>query len=134
MHLFEFLLRDFIGTEAQTAPGAVIAMHDCVPRNFIMTDRDWDKSKTKAWSGDVWKLLPILAEYRPELEITVWDCPPTGLVTVTGLDPANRVLSEAYDEIWEKYQAMSLKDFGIETLLTRFPMNSSLDHPAGKAG
>ncbi len=32
------------------------------------------------WTGDVWKLIPILQRYRPDLQLTLFDAPPSGLV------------------------------------------------------
>src|SRR5262249_31013805 len=69
MHRVEFLLRDFINTERHCAPASVIAMHDCLPPGFYMTARDQDHPMTaksrfgRWWTGDVWKLLPILKRY-----------------------------------------------------------------------
>lgn len=114
MHLFEYLLRDFMHAEAAAAPGAVIALHDCVPSDADMTTRDISELRTKAWAGDVWKLLPILAEYRPDLKLTVLDCRPTGLVLVSNLDPRNTTLRDAYDDIVARYLHVTLADYGPE--------------------
>lgn len=89
MHLFEFLLRDFIAAEKASGPNGVIAMHDCCPFSHEMTTRDLDNLPQGggAWTGDVWKLIPILREYRPDLKLTVLNAAPTGLVFVSGLKP-----------------------------------------------
>ena len=79
MHLFEYLLRDLIKVEAASGPGAVILMHDCAPRNLRMTTRDLTAIRG-AWTGDVWKLVPILKTYRDDLTLTMLDCHPTGLL------------------------------------------------------
>jgi hypothetical protein len=105
MHLFEFLLRDFINTEKHCRPNSVIVLHDCLPPGFYMTVRSPNdplraKSRFKDWwTGDVWKILPVLKKYRPDLSITVTDCIPTGLVLITGLDPHSTTLERAYGEI-----------------------------------
>lgn len=114
MHLFEYLLRDFINTEKAMSPGGVITMHDCVPFNPLVAERVWDKKKTRSWTGDVWKLIPILHEYRPDLKVVVFDVAPTGLVYVTGLDPENTKLLDHYDEILTRYTALTLEEFGLE--------------------
>ncbi|MBQ2259892.1 MAG: glycosyltransferase [Loktanella sp.] len=113
MHLFEYLLRDFIRTERNMAAAGVIAMHDCVPFNPLVAERDWDKSKTMSWTGDVWKLIPILKEWRPDLDIQVGAYAPTGLVEIRNLDPGSTVLERAYTEICDRYMAMSLQDYGV---------------------
>lgn len=113
MHLFEYLLRDFLNTEANSRPDGVIIMHDCCPSRLEITTRDLKNRPKGAWTGDVWKLLPILRTYRPDLKIDVLDAAPTGLVVVSGLDPENRVLKTEYDRIVEEYATMTLADYGV---------------------
>jgi hypothetical protein len=120
MHLFEFLLRDFMNTEAAMDARGVILLHDCVPYGPKMTRRDLDNLPEGAWTGDVWKLIPILQKWRPELTITVLDCQPTGLVCVSGLDPANRVLADNYDRIVADFSDMDIKEFGVERFFASF--------------
>ena len=120
MHLFEYLLRDFINAERNSHPKGVIAMHDCCPRNSAMTTRDLDNLPARSWTGDVWKLLPILQQYRPELQIAVLDCSFTGLVLVSGLDPSNDVLAKNYDDIVTAYMGIDLDAFGVERFYTSF--------------
>jgi hypothetical protein len=120
MHLFEFLLRDFMNTEAASTPQSVIALHDCVPFGHGMTTRDLDNIPRGAWTGDVWKLIPILQEYRPDLKLEVLDCAPTGLVILSGLSPRNRALSRAYDRILAEYRDLTLMDFGVERFFQSF--------------
>jgi hypothetical protein len=70
-----------------------------------MTERTYrprarvDQAYKNMWTGDVWKLVPILHRWRPDLEIRCLDCPPTGLVLCTNLDPASTVLADAYNKI-----------------------------------
>ena len=120
MHLFEYLLRDFLNAEAASAPGAVIALHDCIPFNEDMCVRDHAARTTRSWAGDVWKLLPILAEYRPDLKVEVLDCRPTGLVLVSNLNPRDQTLKTAYDAIVARYEPLTLTGFGPERFATSF--------------
>lgn len=120
MHLFEYLLRDFMNTEANSLPGGLIAMHDCCPSSEAMTTRDLKNLPSGAWTGDVWKLIPILQTWRPDLTVTVLDCKPTGLVLVSGLDPKNTVLKKNYDAILKEYKDLELQDFGPERLAGSF--------------
>lgn len=122
MHLFEFLLRDFIGVERGALPGAVVTMRDVVPLNGLMALRDWDFTKTTAWTGDVWKLLPILRKYRPDLRVKVLDCAPTGLALVHGLDPQSEVLSQNYDAILVKWMNVTLDQKWRDYLAAEFPL------------
>jgi hypothetical protein len=131
MHLYEYLLRDFMNTEANAHPDGLIALHDCVPGSLDMTLRDHTKVRRikKGWTGDVWKLIPILKEYRPDLTVTVFDCAPTGLVVVSGLDPANRVLQSEYDSIVARY-AVDLQDYGLDRFWDSFEFASARDAAA----
>lgn len=48
------------------------------------------------WIGDVWKVIPILRKYRKDLKIHFIDCPPTGVVMISNLDPASSFLETGY--------------------------------------
>jgi hypothetical protein len=120
MHLFEFLLRDFMNTEAAMDARGVVMLHDCVPYGLKMTRRDLDNLPSGPWTGDVWKLIPILQKWRPDLTLTVLDCQPTGLVCVSGLDPSSRVLRDNYDQIIADFSNMDIKEFGVERFFASF--------------
>jgi hypothetical protein len=126
MHHFEYLLRDFINTEKYSRKNAVVALHDCYPVNTEIANRemDYDRRVDMAtriwWTGDVWKLLPILREFRPDLDVTVLDCPPTGLIIVQRLDPHSKVLRKAYGDIVARYRNVTLETFGIERFRGEF--------------
>jgi len=96
MHLFEFALRDFMGVERLSHPGTVVMIDDMLPRNHREASRI---RRTTAWTGDVFKLRPVLEKYRPDLTLVSVDTRPTGVMLVLGLDSANTVLKEAYDAI-----------------------------------
>lgn len=100
MHLFEFTLRDFINMEKWCAEDSVIIVHDCYPIDEGSTAR---VRTTSAWTGDVWKLVPCLREFRPNLKVSTIDVPPSGLCIITGLDPTSRVLESQYGEICQRY-------------------------------
>ena len=90
MHRFEFALRDFINFERASSPGTVLLIHDCLPVDELSAARD---QATTIWSGDVWRLILLLRERRPDLDISVIDIAPTGLGLVRRLDPHSTVLS-----------------------------------------
>ena len=120
MHLIEYALRDLIGVEANSLPGSIIALHDCCPFNQRMTTRDLDNLPKWSWTGDVWKILPILRRYRPDLKVTVLDCSPTGLVLLSQLDPENRVLAENMDAILAEYQEVDIETYGVAKFYESF--------------
>jgi hypothetical protein len=112
MHRFEFLLRDFINTERYCHRNSVILMHDCLPHNQSMASRahkDGDYS-----AGDVWKLIPILKKFRPDIKVFMFDSPPTGLVACTNLDPESKILARRFHHIVDEF--LDASD-SIETLL-----------------
>ncbi len=120
MHKFDYLLRDFMNAEANAHRDGVIALHDCCPFNEEMTTVDMSNLPKGAWTGDVWKLLPILQEYRPDLKLTVLGCRPTGLVLISELDPKSTALAAAYDEIIQRYDGLELKQFGTDRFFNSF--------------
>jgi len=96
MHWVEYALRDFINVERHADWSTVIVFDDVFPRKPAHAQRD---RVTKAWTGDVYKLVDILARHRPDLICLGIDTEPAGVLLVLGADPANRVLTERYDEI-----------------------------------
>ncbi|MEJ1991151.1 MAG: hypothetical protein P8X50_05355 [Maritimibacter sp.] len=125
MHLFEFLLRDFMNTEQASDQNGVIALHDCLPFGYEMTTRDLNNLPKGAWTGDVWKLIPILKAYRPDLKLTVLDAAPTGLVLISNLKPSSRVLATNYDEIVAKYEKLTLEEYGLEAFYDLFEIEDT---------
>jgi hypothetical protein len=100
MHLFDFALRDFINVERVSRPSSAIVLDDVFPRTVLEANRN---QQTKSWTGDVYKIVEVLRQYRPDLTLTMADTWPTGLLLVTGLNPESPVLKDRYDEIIEKY-------------------------------
>jgi len=96
LHLFEYALRDFMNIERRAAPGAVVVIDDVFPNHPIQAERE---RQTCVWTGDVWRLVEILRNYRPDLFLLPLDAAPAGLLLVAGLDPSNRVLWQNYDII-----------------------------------
>lgn len=132
MHWFEYLLRDFINSERNARETSVLALHDCCPFGHHMTKRELDSIRPgQAWTGDVWKLIPILRQYRPDLTLTVLDCWPSGLVLVTGLDPDNEVLSRAYEQIVSEWGQVTLADYGVGRLFDQFAYQDAAGYMEG---
>jgi hypothetical protein len=99
MHLAEFALRDFIGVERLSRWTGVAVFDDILPRTVEEAARD---RRTRAWTGDVYKVLGILARHRPDLICLRVGTQPTGLLLVLGLDPSNTVLRMRYDLLVEQ--------------------------------
>ncbi len=107
MHHFEFALRDFMNLEKASDEEGTILIHDCLPVSEITARRD---RTTNVWSGDVWKLIVLLRQWRPDLRIEVIDVAPTGLGVIRGLDPTSTVLDEHYDKIVDEYLPQPYED------------------------
>jgi hypothetical protein len=100
MHLFEYALRDFINVEKHSDWSSVIVFDDMLPRSVDEAARD---RHTNAWTGDVYKMIEVLARHRPDLVAIPVDTQPTGQLVVFGADPSNNVLPSTYEKIVEEY-------------------------------
>jgi hypothetical protein len=96
MHLAEFVVRDFANVERNAEWSSVVVFDDILPRSAEEAARD---RRTRAWTGDVFKVLGVLANHRPDLICLRVDTEPTGLGIVLRLDPLSRKLDEHYDAI-----------------------------------
>lgn len=130
MHLFDFVLRDFINVEKHTNKNSLIVLHDCIPKDKETSSRE---RTTKYWTGDVWKIVPILKEYRPDLEIMILDSEPSGLCLIKNLDKGNTVLQEKFDEIVKKYLDMDYPQGGINQEIIKMD-NVTLEKLIGNNG
>lgn len=119
LHQFEFALRDFMNIERVCNPDSIVLVHDCYPLDRQTAGRE---QKTYFWSGDVWRLIPLLKKYRPDLSINVIGTPPTGLGTIRNLDPDSRVLWERLDEIVAEFMALdyAVLDANKAEMLNRY--------------
>jgi hypothetical protein len=115
LHQAETLLRDFSNTEKYCRPNSIIMMHDCIPMNTEMTVREFNGG---LWTGDVWKVVPILRQYRPDIRIYTFDAGPTGLVCCTGLDPRSTVIDDQYFSIMSKWEDIELSSYGFDRMLS----------------
>ena len=114
LHSYEQALRDFINLEACCGPGSVILFHDTLPLDEATQRRT---RETEFYTGDVWKTVLCLKEYRPELDIFTIATFPTGLTVVTGLDPTSRVLTDRYREAVAQFRDTSFASIeGIQDI------------------
>ena len=100
MHLAEYALRDLINTERFTHPTSVIVLDDMLPRSVEEADRDQARPRgRRAWAGDVFKILGVLRDLRPDLVCLHVDTEPTGTAVVLLPDASDRTLAHAYDDL-----------------------------------
>lgn len=96
LHHFDQALRDFMNFERRAGPGAVVVMDDVLPNHPAQAERT---RRTRVWTGDVWRIVEVLRDYRPDLFRLVLDTSPAGLLLVAGLDPESRILWDNYEDI-----------------------------------
>ena len=106
LHLYEYVLRDFMNVEAHARWGSVVVLDDVLPRSPVEALRD---RQTDAWTGDVWKIVPTLAGLRPDLFCLQVATKPTGLLVVLGADPDETTLRRQYEELLERYTDPTLE-------------------------
>jgi len=94
MHQIEFALKDFMNIEKYSHAGSVIIIDDIYPAHPVQGARI---RESRFWTGDVWKLIEILAYGRPDLILLPIDTSPTGSLMILCADPDNRELWKGYD-------------------------------------
>lgn len=102
LHLFEYVLRDFMNLERSMKSDGVIVVDDAAPLDAAQAAR---RRRTRVWTGDVWKLAPCLREHRPDLRVDLLGTAPTGALVISGLDPRNETLWRKYNPICRHYTA-----------------------------
>lgn len=133
MHLFEFVLRDFINLEQRGHENSILVIDDIFPNHLVQASRT---RQSAVWAGEVWKLYHCLLTFRPDLKMFPLDAAPTGLLVVAGLNAGSTVLRNSYNPLVREYRAARLEDFA-ELILDRrgalHPGDPSLFDALGKA-
>ena len=118
MHLSEYVFRDFVNVERWLGSGCTIVIDDVYPEQLVMAQRE---REFNAWCGDVYKLIFVLQDYRPDLDVLVFEAMAgpyrKGIAVIQGADPDNRVLSEQAgaierDLVGDKYRIASIAELG----------------------
>ena len=110
MHLFEYALRDFINLAKISSEKALFLFHDTLPWSYEMTTRDYKNiPHGAAWTGDIWKLIPILTDMGMKNNINLLTLAPSGLLAI--LNPENKIVAEIeknLDDICAKWKHKKL--------------------------
>lgn len=104
MHLIENVIKDFINIEARSHPGSIIVLDDIYPNHPAQASRE---RETLVWTGDVWKIVQILRDVRPDLVLIPVNTHPAGTLIVLGADAGNQDFIKGFDfiiDIWQKPQ------------------------------
>lgn len=109
-HLFEDALQDFINVEQVMADGGVMFFDDVLPYNEAIAERIQPAGD---WTGDVWKIVEVLRLYRFDLELTLIDVEPTGLMMLRPAD--DWIRSEEWNREPEflSYVAAKINETGV---------------------
>jgi hypothetical protein len=122
MHLAEYVLRDFINVEKWAGDNCVVVIDDVYPEQFAMAQRD---RQFNAWCGDVYKIVPILKQYRPDLNINVFEAFAgpyrKGVALISNLDPSDSSLSERSEQIASDIENGEYAISSIEELESMIP-------------
>ena len=81
MHLVEYAIRDFTYIEKYAHKDTVVVFDDVLPYNAAIATRAQPPGD---WTGDVWKVIPFLEQYRNDLTFIRVNTHPTGSLVVTG--------------------------------------------------
>jgi len=98
MHQIEYVMKDLMNIERHCHPGSVVIIDDIFPSHPLQAER---QRASRFWTGDVWKIIPILRGGRPDLLLLPVDTYPTGSLVVIGLDPSNDALWDRFDLLVE---------------------------------
>lgn len=104
-HLFDQALKDFANIEKYADARTIVLVHDCLPITRLVAARE---RVTEFWCGDVWKLLPCLGAYRPDLTVHTIPTWPSGLAVIRNLNPNSTVIGDNFTQIISQYQHLEL--------------------------
>jgi hypothetical protein len=87
LHQFEHAIDDIFNLEVYAQPDSVIAVHDTIPLDERTAART---PRTEFYTGDVWKVVPFLKQFRPDLEIVTVRTGPSGLTLIRRLSTSRK--------------------------------------------
>ena len=134
MHQVEFALRDFVNLEKISKPTTVIFIDDVLPQDMAWTSRT---REGQYWTGDVYRLIPLLRQYRPDLDIQVFDVDLKGLAIISNLDPMNGSLKAILPGIEAKLKKGDWNLHSVEeirSVLNPLPCESLTDYLSTLSG
>ncbi len=118
MHLFEYPLCDFINLVKIATEKSFILFHDVLPWDYKMATRNYAQiPKGDAWTGDVWKLIPILYEEGFSKALQLITAGPSGLLAVVNPNREKIAQLEArLPDIIRQWREVTLEEYGFERL------------------
>jgi predicted O-methyltransferase YrrM len=107
LHHFDQVLRDFINLERICQSCSVVVIHDTLPVTAVSAQRE---RTSRYWCGDVWKIVPCLRRYRPDLTMITVPTFPSGLTILLGLKPGFAHNIDWYDEAIMEFGGLVFDD------------------------
>ncbi len=108
-HLIEDVAADLLSLERYASPASLVLVHDTIPLDEETSSRT---RATEFYTGDVWKIAPLLAKARPELEMAAVRTAPSGLTMIRGLGAGGRLDPAQYlNWGWNEYLISKDRDF-----------------------
>lgn len=108
-HLFEYALRDFVNLAKISSDKSLFLVHDVLPWSYEMATRDHKAiAKGQAWTGDVWKLIPILIDVGFTDSMSLLTSAPSGLLAI--LNPEKNLI----DKLEQNFDSICAKWINIE--------------------
>ena len=124
LHIFDQVLQDFFHLERFMNRGGMIVLHDVLPINAEVANRE---RKTRFWTGDVFKALLLLREMRPDLNICLLPTYPSGLALITNLKPEYNYTESDYAAVMERFHGMDFNSAMTEMALNVFFLSNNYD-------
>lgn len=108
LHTYEQVLKDFINLEKLAHKRSVVVFHDILPLDAKSSKK---YRETKVWMGDVWKILPCLSTYRPDLDLAIIPTAQSGLLVVARCDSSSSILERNLNNYINEIDRLSFDDF-----------------------
>ena len=107
LHQFEQAIDDIFNLEVYAQPDSVIAVHDTIPLDEKTAART---RRTEFHTGDVWKVVPFLKQFRPDLEMVTVRTGPSGLTLIRRLSPSRKKPQADIEEL-ARFRALEWEYF-----------------------
>lgn len=130
LHVFDFALRDYFNVEKFCHAESLVLLDDCIPPNEIASRPN---RETVLWAGDVWKVLAVLEEIDPSIEITLIDIEPAGLAALRRVRPDRGLSSVEISEIVARFNALDFERDFVQGVLARAKREGRLVPPTESA-